>query len=60
MKNLAQKIEEPGIEEIMNDPIVALLMKRDGVERDPLLTLLRETAVHLVHTDVKQLQPLDA
>ena len=32
--------EEPGIEELLRDPIVHLLMARDGVKADTLRALL--------------------
>ncbi len=44
MTNLARKSVEPGIEEILKDPIFQRLMKIDRVEELTLQTLLRETA----------------
>jgi len=56
MNTLARKIFEPDIEEIINDPIVAMLMHKDGVEKDPLLALLRETAGNLTLRETHPLQ----
>ncbi len=38
------KLKEPTIDELMSDEIITLLMQKDGVEKDPLMALLRETA----------------
>ncbi len=56
MRNLADNIFEPDLEEIMSDPIFALLMHRDGVEKDPLLALLREAAENKLPSLQPQLQ----
>jgi len=44
MDNVARKTFEPGIEEILQDPIFRRLMQTDGVEESTLHALLRETA----------------
>jgi hypothetical protein len=41
---IAMNTFEPGIEEILEDPIFRQLMQTDGVEESTLHTLLRETA----------------
>jgi len=39
---------EPALQEMMGDPIVQMLMKRDGVNKDALVPLL-EQAAEFVH-----------
>lgn len=45
MKNdYTQRGEEPGIPEMMDDPIIKLLMKSDGVSIGALLPLIEEVS----------------
>lgn len=34
--------KDPGLSELLDDPIVAILMKSDGIERDHVLDLMLE------------------
>ncbi len=36
--------EEPSIGEVINDPIVKMLMKKDGVKRESLMPILAQIA----------------
>jgi hypothetical protein len=39
--------DEPELTEVMDDPIVTLLMKRDGVKREYLMPLLNATRMRM-------------
>lgn len=54
MANLQGLEAEPEIQELMNDPIVRLLMKKDGVRQESLLKLLETKASN--HNSVLSLQ----
>ena len=44
---------EPRLQDLLADPIIFILMKRDGVTLESLLTLLSRTAAELVQDKVE-------